>query len=36
MKHSGKATELGETQGFIKLIADTRDNRLLGAACLGG
>jgi pyruvate/2-oxoglutarate dehydrogenase complex dihydrolipoamide dehydrogenase (E3) component len=32
MKHSGKATELGETQGFIKLIADSRDNRLLGAA----
>jgi pyruvate/2-oxoglutarate dehydrogenase complex dihydrolipoamide dehydrogenase (E3) component len=34
MKHSGKATEEGETQGFIKLIADVRDKRLLGAAVL--
>ncbi|MDB6172153.1 MAG: FAD-dependent pyridine nucleotide-disulfide oxidoreductase [Chthoniobacteraceae bacterium] len=34
MKHSGKATEQGETQGFIKLIADIRDKRLLGAAFL--
>lgn len=34
MKHSGKATELGETQGFIKVIADVRDHRLLGAAFL--
>jgi pyruvate/2-oxoglutarate dehydrogenase complex dihydrolipoamide dehydrogenase (E3) component len=34
MKQNGKATELGETQGFIRLIADTRDNRLLGAALL--
>jgi pyruvate/2-oxoglutarate dehydrogenase complex dihydrolipoamide dehydrogenase (E3) component len=34
MKYSGKATEVGETQGFIKLIADTRDHRLLGAAFL--
>ena len=34
MKHSGKATEQGETQGFIKLIADIRDKRLLGAAIL--
>lgn len=29
-----KATEEGETQGFIKLIADIRDKRLLGAAIL--
>jgi pyruvate/2-oxoglutarate dehydrogenase complex dihydrolipoamide dehydrogenase (E3) component len=34
MKHSGKATEQGETKGFVKLVADTRDNRLLGAAIL--
>lgn len=34
MKYSGKATEEGETQGFIKLIADIRDKRLLGAAIL--
>jgi pyruvate/2-oxoglutarate dehydrogenase complex dihydrolipoamide dehydrogenase (E3) component len=34
MKHSGKATEEGETQGFIKLIADVRNKRLLGAAVL--
>ena len=34
MKHSGKATENGETRGFIKLIADARDSRLLGAAFL--
>jgi pyruvate/2-oxoglutarate dehydrogenase complex dihydrolipoamide dehydrogenase (E3) component len=34
LKNSGKANELGETQGFIKLIADIRDKRLLGAAFL--
>ena len=34
MKHSGKATEEGETRGFIKLIANVRDKRLLGAAVL--
>jgi pyruvate/2-oxoglutarate dehydrogenase complex dihydrolipoamide dehydrogenase (E3) component len=34
IKHNGRATELGETQGFIKVIADTRDHRLLGAAFL--
>ena len=34
MKSSGKANEQGETQGFIKLIADIRDKRLLGAAVL--
>ena len=31
---SGKATERGENEGFIKLIADKRDKRLLGAALL--
>jgi pyruvate/2-oxoglutarate dehydrogenase complex dihydrolipoamide dehydrogenase (E3) component len=34
MEHSGRATEQGETRGFIKVIADVRDNRLLGAAFL--
>jgi pyruvate/2-oxoglutarate dehydrogenase complex dihydrolipoamide dehydrogenase (E3) component len=34
MKYSGKANEEGETQGFIKVIADGRDKRLLGAAIL--
>jgi pyruvate/2-oxoglutarate dehydrogenase complex dihydrolipoamide dehydrogenase (E3) component len=34
MKQNGKATEQGETRGFIKLIADGRDGRLLGAAVL--
>jgi pyruvate/2-oxoglutarate dehydrogenase complex dihydrolipoamide dehydrogenase (E3) component len=34
MKYSGKATEEGETRGFIKLIADIREKRLLGAAIL--
>jgi pyruvate/2-oxoglutarate dehydrogenase complex dihydrolipoamide dehydrogenase (E3) component len=34
VRQNGRATELGETQGFIKLIADVRDHRLLGAAFL--
>ena len=33
-RYSGKATEEGETQGFIKLNPDIRDKRLLGAAIL--
>jgi pyruvate/2-oxoglutarate dehydrogenase complex dihydrolipoamide dehydrogenase (E3) component len=33
-KHTGTAAELGETVGFIKLIADRRDGKLLGAAVL--
>jgi pyruvate/2-oxoglutarate dehydrogenase complex dihydrolipoamide dehydrogenase (E3) component len=32
MKHSGKAAEIGETNGFIKVIADAETKRLLGAA----
>jgi pyruvate/2-oxoglutarate dehydrogenase complex dihydrolipoamide dehydrogenase (E3) component len=32
MKHSGKAAEIGESLGFIKLIADARNGKLLGAA----
>jgi pyruvate/2-oxoglutarate dehydrogenase complex dihydrolipoamide dehydrogenase (E3) component len=35
MSHNGKAAEQGETLGFIKLIADPRNGRLLGAAVLG-
>lgn len=34
MKQNGKAVEQGEARGFIKLIADARDGRLLGAAVL--
>jgi pyruvate/2-oxoglutarate dehydrogenase complex dihydrolipoamide dehydrogenase (E3) component len=34
MQRSGKAAELGETEGFIKVIADVANNRLLGAAVL--
>ena len=32
MKHNGKASEIGETHGFIKVIADAETKRLLGAA----
>jgi len=32
MKNNGKARELGETTGFIKVVADADDDRLLGAA----
>lgn len=32
MRHNGKALELGEPGGFIKLVADADDDRLLGAA----
>jgi pyruvate/2-oxoglutarate dehydrogenase complex dihydrolipoamide dehydrogenase (E3) component len=34
MRHSGKATEIGETAGFIKLVVDADTDRLLGAAVL--
>lgn len=34
MAHSGKAFEIGETDGFIKVIVDTDTNRILGAAVL--
>ena len=34
MKKNGKASEQSETLGFIKLVADGRDGRLLGAAVL--
>lgn len=34
MKKNGKAKEIGETGGFIKVIADARSRRILGASVL--
>lgn len=34
MRKNGKAREIGETQGFIKVIVDAATNKLLGAAVL--
>jgi pyruvate/2-oxoglutarate dehydrogenase complex dihydrolipoamide dehydrogenase (E3) component len=34
MKANGKAREVGETAGFIKVVVDAEDDRLLGAAVL--
>ncbi|MGB3633266.1 MAG: mercuric reductase [Rubrobacteraceae bacterium] len=34
MKKDGKATEIGETKGFIKVVADASDGKILGAAVL--
>jgi pyruvate/2-oxoglutarate dehydrogenase complex dihydrolipoamide dehydrogenase (E3) component len=34
MKKNGKAREIGETQGFIKVVVDTSTQKLLGAAVL--
>jgi len=34
MKGNGKARELGETEGFIKVIINAKTNRILGAAVL--
>jgi pyruvate/2-oxoglutarate dehydrogenase complex dihydrolipoamide dehydrogenase (E3) component len=34
MRQNGKAREIGETEGFIKVIADARSGRILGAAVL--
>lgn len=34
MVHNGKAVELGESEGFIKLVADADSDRLLGVAVL--
>jgi len=34
MARNGKAAEIGETKGFIKVIADADSNRILGAAVL--
>ncbi|MEO9229732.1 MAG: FAD-containing oxidoreductase [Devosia sp.] len=35
MSRVGRAVELGETHGFMKLVADADTHRLLGAAILG-
>src|SRR5439155_1575541 len=34
MEENGKAREIGETKGFIKVIVDQQTNRILGAAVL--
>jgi pyruvate/2-oxoglutarate dehydrogenase complex dihydrolipoamide dehydrogenase (E3) component len=34
MKKDGKATEIGETKGFIKVVADASNDKILGAAVL--
>ncbi|MGH3089912.1 MAG: mercuric reductase [Rubrobacteraceae bacterium] len=34
IKNDGKATEIGETKGFIKVVADKGNKRILGAAVL--
>ena len=34
MRHDGKAREIGETAGFIKVIADAANGQLLGASVL--
>ena len=34
MRANGKALELGETGGFIKVVVDARTERILGAAVL--
>jgi len=35
MTRVGRAVEKGETQGFMKIVADAETNRILGAAILG-
>ena len=35
MTRVGRAVEKGETQGFIKLVADADTRQILGAAILG-
>ncbi len=34
MKKNGKATEIGETEGFIKVVVDAQTGHILGAAVL--
>src|SRR5438477_10602040 len=34
MRRNGKAVEIGETTGFIKIVIDAETDRLLGAAVL--
>ncbi len=35
MQRVGRAREAGETQGFMKVLVDAKDHRLLGASILG-
>jgi pyruvate/2-oxoglutarate dehydrogenase complex dihydrolipoamide dehydrogenase (E3) component len=35
MARVGRAVEKGETKGFMKIVADQKTNRILGAAILG-
>ena len=35
MTRVGRAVEKGETQGFMKLVADAETHKILGAAILG-
>ncbi len=35
MTRVGRAVERGETQGFMKLLVDAENERILGAALLG-
>ncbi len=34
MRRNGKATEIGETKGFVRVVADASSGRILGAAVL--
>ena len=34
LRNNGKAKEIGETEGFVKVVADSRSDRVLGAAVL--
>jgi pyruvate/2-oxoglutarate dehydrogenase complex dihydrolipoamide dehydrogenase (E3) component len=34
LRNNGKAKEIGETEGFVKVVADARSDRVLGAAVL--
>jgi pyruvate/2-oxoglutarate dehydrogenase complex dihydrolipoamide dehydrogenase (E3) component len=34
MRQNGKAREIGETEGFVKVVAEARSGRILGAAVL--
>ena len=34
LRNNGKAKEIGETEGFIQVVADSRSDRILGAAVL--
>ncbi len=34
LRNNGKAKEIGETEGFVKVVVDARSDRILGAAVL--